>query len=89
MDEEKKKQYQDYVKEVTPTHSLPLLMCKAVAQIRYGHRAVARVLGGRRDLRDRTVYPELLQRPTRHGQADGGKLVLPDLNPAVGDPDRV
>ncbi len=29
MDEEKKKQYQDYVKEVTPTHSLPLLMCKA------------------------------------------------------------
>lgn len=29
MDEEKKKQYQDYVKEVTPTHSLPLLMCRA------------------------------------------------------------
>ena len=29
MDEEKKKQYQDYVKEVTPTHSLSLLMCKA------------------------------------------------------------
>lgn len=29
MDEEKKKQYQDYVKEVTPTHNLWLLMCKA------------------------------------------------------------
>lgn len=29
MDEEKKKQYQDYVKEVTPTHNLWLLMCRA------------------------------------------------------------
>lgn len=29
MDEEKKKQYQDYVKEVTPTHNLWLLMGKA------------------------------------------------------------
>ena len=29
MDEEKKKQYQDYVKEVTPTHNLWLLMGRA------------------------------------------------------------
>lgn len=29
MDEEKKKQYQDYVKEVTPTHNLWVQMCKA------------------------------------------------------------
>ena len=29
MEEEKKKQYQEYVKEVTPTHNLWILMCKA------------------------------------------------------------
>ena len=29
MDEEKKKQYQQYVKEVTPTHNLWILMGKA------------------------------------------------------------
>ena len=29
MDESKKKQYQNYVKQVTPTHSLPLQMLKA------------------------------------------------------------
>ena len=29
MEEEKKKQYQVYVKEVTPTHNLWILMCKA------------------------------------------------------------
>ncbi len=29
MDEAKKKQYQNYVKQVTPTHSLPLQMLKA------------------------------------------------------------
>ncbi len=29
MDEEKKKEYQKYVKEMTPTHSLPLLMARA------------------------------------------------------------
>lgn len=29
MDEEKKKQYQEYVKEVTPTHNLGLQMAKA------------------------------------------------------------
>lgn len=29
MEEEKKKRYQEYVKEVTPTHNLWILMCKA------------------------------------------------------------